>query len=101
MSEVDVSDASESLRYEATIDGLLAGFAEYELDGERGRIVFTHTEVLPDFEGRGVASALVRHALDDVRSRGGLRVVPRCPFFRSWIDSHPDYADLTRGPQGG
>jgi len=26
--------------------------------------------------------------------RGSLRVVPRCPFIRSWIEKHPEYADL-------
>ena len=38
--------------------------------------------------------------LDDVRARGSLRVVPRCPFIRSWIEKHPDYADLVHGALG-
>lgn len=98
MSEIDVTDNPDERRYEARIDGGLVGFAAYEVG--TGRIVFTHTEVFPEFEGRGVASALARNALDDVRSRGGVRVVPRCPYFRSWIDAHPEYADLTRRPTG-
>ena len=32
-------------------------------------------------------------ALDDVRAQG-LRVIARCPFFASYIDRHPAYADL-------
>ena len=96
MSVIDVTDNPNERRYEARIDGGLAGFAAYELDA--ARIVFTHTEVFAEFEGRGVGSALARTALDDVRGRGGLRVVPRCPFFRGWIDAHPDYADLTTRP---
>ncbi len=96
MTAIDVSDNANDNRYEARIDGELAGFAAYEL-AER-RIVFTHTEVFSEFEGRGVGSALARSALDDVRSRADLRVVPRCPFIRGWIDAHPDYADLTRRP---
>jgi predicted GNAT family acetyltransferase len=74
------------------VDGESAGLAAFELDGDR--IVFTHTEVDDRFEGQGVGSALARHALDDVRARGSLRVVPRCPFIRSWIEKHPEYADL-------
>jgi predicted GNAT family acetyltransferase len=85
-------------RYEARVDGELAGFAEFELGGDR--IVFTHTEVDDRFEGQGVGSKLARFALDDVRERGGLRVVPRCPFIKTWIDKHPDYADLLRAPAG-
>ena len=91
---VAVQDAPERHRWEAHETGALAGFADYR--AEDGRVVFTHTVVEPAFEGRGVGSALVRTALDDARARG-LRVVPRCPFFRSWIESHPDYADLVDG----
>ena len=85
-------------RYEAHVDGELAGFARYQLDGER--IVFTHTEVDDRFEGQGVGSQLARFALDEVRARGGLRVVPRCPFIKSWIEKHPEYADLVHGRAG-
>lgn len=81
-------------RYEAWVDGALAGFAAYEVDGPR--IIFTHTEIDDAHEGSGVGSALARGALDDVRERGGLRVVPRCPFIKSWMDRHPDYLDLRR-----
>ena len=79
-------------RFEARIDGQLAGFAAYVT--APGRIVFTHTEVDPAYEGQGVGSALARFALDDVRASGSLDVVPRCPFIRGWIDRHPEYADL-------
>jgi predicted GNAT family acetyltransferase len=84
-------------RYEAHADGELAGFAVFRMRGDR--IVFTHTEVDDRFEGQGVGSKLARHALDDVRERGSLRVVPQCPFIRSWIEKHPDYADLVSGEE--
>ena len=71
-------------RYEAHVDGELAGFAVFRMRGDR--IVFTHTEVDDRFEGQGVGSKLARYALDDVRDRGSLRVVPQCPFIRSWIE---------------
>lgn len=91
MSQIQVRDNPGESRYEASRDGGLAGFAEYRLDGET--ITFFHTQVEPAFEGQGIASALVRSALDDVRARG-LRVVAECPFVRGWIEKHPDYADL-------
>ncbi|MBW8484514.1 GNAT family N-acetyltransferase [Actinomadura parmotrematis] len=87
----EITDNAAANRYEIREDGALAGFAEYVLrDGE---IVFTHTEVDPSFEGKGVGGALARGALDDVRTRD-LAVVPQCPFIKSWIDKHPDYRDL-------
>ncbi|KOX10247.1 GNAT family N-acetyltransferase [Nocardiopsis sp. NRRL B-16309] len=90
----DVVDARERRRYEITADGKVAGFAEYILTD--GLVTFTHTEVDPAFEGRGLGGALVRAALDDVRSRG-LKVLPLCPFVKGWIQRHRDYADLVYG----
>ena len=96
MSNVETTHHPEESRYEAHLDGELAGFAAYVLQGEES-IIFTHTEVDDRFEGKGVGSALARFALDDVRRDGTRKVVPRCAFIRGWIDKHPDYADLVRG----
>jgi predicted GNAT family acetyltransferase len=78
-------------RYEAHLDGRLAGYLDYrERDDE---IVLVHTETLEGFQGRGVASALARFALDDVRSRGR-RAVLLCPFLQSWLTRNPQYRDI-------
>jgi uncharacterized protein len=69
----------------------VAGFADYQLSP--GEILFTHTEIDDAYEGKGLGSVLVRHALDDARERG-LAVLPMCPFVRGWIGKHEDYLDL-------
>lgn len=89
---VVVKNHPDLLRYEAHLGGELAGFAAYRL--EDGRIAFTHTEVDPAFDGKGIGSALARGALDDVRATGGLTVLPLCPFIKGWIAKHEDYQDL-------
>jgi uncharacterized protein len=89
--DIEVREAPERQRYEAVVDGTVAGFAVYR--DYRGVRVFTHTEVLPAFEGRGVGTALARGALDQVRA-SGLTVVAQCPFIRSYIERQPEYADL-------
>jgi len=86
----EIADNKAAHRFELPVDGLLA-IAEYRLDGDR--IAFTHTAVPPALEGRGVGSALIRGALDQVRARG-LRVVPLCPFVRAFIEKHEAYQDL-------
>jgi uncharacterized protein len=86
-----VVDNPGARRFEAYVDGALAGFAEYQPHPDR--IVFTHTEVDPAFEGKGVGSRLAAGALDAVRARG-LRVVPLCPFIAGYLSRHPEYADL-------
>lgn len=95
MSDVVVTSNEELKRYEGHLDGALAGFAEYQLTDEL--IVFTHTEVDPAFEGKGVGSAIARFALDDVRDAGARKVMPLCPFIKGWIARHRDYVPLVYG----
>lgn len=95
MTEVAVINNPDRRRYEARLGDTLAGFAEYQL-AER-LIVFTHTQVEPEFEGQGIGGALARHALDDVRQDGERKVLPLCPFIKAWIGRHPDYVDLVYG----
>jgi predicted GNAT family acetyltransferase len=75
--------------------------SRYELDTEHGtavaiyrqqgdRAIFTHTEVPPADEGRGIGSQLVRAALDDARRRG-LKIVPACSFVAAFMRCHPEY----------
>jgi predicted GNAT family acetyltransferase len=86
-----VIDAPERERYEASIDGQLAGILEYKL--RRDRIALIHTEVLPAFEGRGLASTIVRFALADARRRG-LRVIATCPYVQRYLGRHPEDLDI-------
>lgn len=86
-----VEDNPAEHRFEILVDDALAGVAAYRL--QPGVVVFTHTEVEQAFEGKGVGSALVRGALDQVRQRGD-QVVAICPFVAGYIERHPEYGDL-------
>ncbi|MHC0431764.1 GNAT family N-acetyltransferase [Streptomyces sp. O3] len=86
-----VTDAETAQRFEARVDGVLAGFAEYLRTD--ALVVYPHTEVDPAYEGQGVGGALARAALDDARERG-LRVLATCPFVSGWLARHPEYQDL-------
>ena len=90
---IHVADDPTRNRYVVRVDGQDAGFAAYELKGDR--IVFTHTEIDDAYEGRGLGSRLASGALDDVRGRD-VGVVARCPFIARYIERHPEYADLVR-----
>jgi predicted GNAT family acetyltransferase len=50
-----------------------------------------HTFVEEPARDAGVADALVRAAMNYARGEG-LRVVPSCPYVRSWLKRHPDQA---------
>lgn len=60
---------------------------------EPGVITFTHTEVPPALRGRGIASRLVRAALEAARAQN-LKVVPRCSFVSAYLRQHPEFNDL-------
>ena len=88
---IEVVDHPEAERYEIHVNGVLAGRTEY-VRGP-GQIAFTHTEVDQAYGGRGLAARLAQKSLDDARS-SGLEVLPFCPYFRSWMQQHPEYASL-------
>jgi uncharacterized protein len=89
--EIDVVDNADSRRYEARADSEVVGQIAYSL--EPGLVTLIHTEVDPAHEGKGIAGRLVAGALDDIRSRG-LRVRLVCSYARSYVERHPEYADL-------
>ncbi|GAA0407633.1 N-acetyltransferase [Acrocarpospora corrugata] len=91
MTLATVVDNPESHRFEILIDGGVAGFSQYRI--RPGKIIFTHTEIMPEFEGQGLGGKLAGAALDSARERG-LAVAPLCPFVAAYIKRHPEYADL-------
>ncbi|MBN0973722.1 MULTISPECIES: GNAT family N-acetyltransferase [unclassified Gordonia (in: high G+C Gram-positive bacteria)] len=100
-AQTAVSDNPAERRYEITVEGTTApaGFAEYR-DRDAGSDpasgvarVFFHTEVDPAFGGRGLATILVREALDDARDRG-LRIVGVCPLVAAFLKKNPEYASF-------
>ena len=93
---ITIADNPSESRFEIRVGDTLAGFADYR-DGHGGR-AFTHTEVEDGYEGMGLASQLIRFALDDARASGH-KVLPFCPFVRSFIERHRDYLDLVAEPE--
>ncbi|MGM7669607.1 GNAT family N-acetyltransferase [Microbacterium sp. A93] len=84
-------------RYEIHVDGSgePAGktyFTDHEsVAGVRQRI-FPHTEVGEEFGGHGLASKLVRAALDASIAEG-FRIVAVCPYVKGWVEKHPEYQE--------
>ena len=96
MDDFSLSDNPDAHRFELHKDGALAARAEYNL--LKGAVMFTHTEVSPQFEGQGLASRLAAFALDDVRKRG-LQAIPVCQYIACYIRKHAQYQDLVSEEQ--
>ncbi len=84
MSEVTFN--AEKSRYEVTVDGAVAGFADVLTSDTH--VVFTHTEVDDAYQGQGLAAALAGEALAQVAS-SGRTVVPVCPYIARYVERHP------------
>ncbi len=91
MNDVIVLRDDQASRYTALVDGEIVGRIDFSQ--RDGVVNLLHVEVDSAHRGKGVASTLVRHALDDVRAQS-MQVIPTCPYARQWLKAHPDYADL-------
>lgn len=87
---IQLRDNTDAARFEARV-GEHVAFASYHPLGDA--LAITHTEVPEALTGQGVGSRLMRHALDEIRSRGQ-RVVPMCDFAAAYIRRHPEYQDM-------
>lgn len=89
--DVHVRHDPEASLYEILDGEDRIGMAQYRLR-ERA-ISFLHTEVQPEFQGRGLAARLIEAALQDAESQR-LEVLPFCPFVRQYIHDHPAFHHL-------
>jgi hypothetical protein len=94
MQELQLVNDTGTHRYRLLLDGQEVGFVEYDPIGELA-VLIKHTEVLPDFEGKGFGSELVRRMLEDVRLQGKT-VIPICPYAMNFIRRHREYLEVVR-----
>ena len=89
-SPLTISHNENQSHFECCIDGGLA-FTEYIRGADH--ITFIHTEVPEEAEGRGVAAAVITAGLAYAREQR-LRVVPQCPFVKSYLKRHHEWDDI-------
>jgi uncharacterized protein len=85
-----VRDNKTNSRFELDVDGAVA-FANYRL--APGTVIITHTETPRALRGRGIASELVKGALEMIRA-DGKKVIAGCGFVVDYLGKHPEFADL-------
>lgn len=90
-SVVTVRDNDVQDQFELFVDDVPAGFLRYQIEDKN--FALTHTEIEPEFEGRGMGSQLISQALAHVRA-AGYGVLPYCPFVTSYLQRHTEDLDL-------
>jgi uncharacterized protein len=91
VSDIEVRDNRQLHRFELFVDGTRAGLAAYRLRDDA--FVVTHSEVSPEFRGRGLGNELAGRTLELIRSMGA-KVVPVCPFFAAFVGEHSGHDDI-------
>jgi len=85
-----VRDNKALHRFELDAEGQVA-FANYRLTPQA--VIITHTETPRSLRGRGIASELVKGALDIIRA-DGQKVIAGCGFVVDFLGQHPEYRDI-------
>lgn len=88
--KLTITHDEQAKRFETSIDGY-TGYISYQERDDT--LVYDHTIVPQELGGRGIGSALVKHALNYAREQNK-KVIPQCSFVSSYISKHPDYQDL-------
>jgi len=57
------------------------------------KIIIDHTEVSPEFEGKGLGKKLVEKAVEVAREKKWT-IVPLCPFAKKTFDRNPQFKDV-------
>lgn len=83
--KLQIEHRPEHGRFLAVVDGHEC-VADYRLAD--GVMALSHTGVPAQLQGRGIAAALVRAALDHAHAEG-LKVDPICSYARAYMQRHP------------
>jgi predicted GNAT family acetyltransferase len=92
---------NESLEYQVNNNKLLSRF-EVNMEGKsaflqyvlgKGTISLIHTYTPEELRGKGIASAVVKVALDYAKEEK-LKVIVGCSFVGEYIKLHPEYKPL-------
>lgn len=78
--------------FKAIDNTIEAGLMTYSWAGEN-KFIIDHTEVNPDFAGKGVGKQLVMKAVAFAREHN-LKIMPLCPFAKSVFNKVPEINDV-------
>lgn len=92
MENFEVKNNEELSQFEARLEAGEKALIAYRVEKD-GTLNLLHTEVPPDYEGKGVGSRLVKQTLEQIKSEGN-KIIPSCPFVAAYIERHSEYESL-------
>ncbi len=89
-----IHNNTEESRFEIHLDDGSIALVDYQIAGKN--IIYTHTEVPPAHEGKGLGGQLAAYAMQYARDNG-YKVQALCPFIHRYVRNHPEYHGITWG----
>lgn len=89
---IEIKDDGKKGAFFAMENSEQAGMMTYSWAGE-DKFIIDHTEVNPDFGGRGVGKKMVMAAVIFAREKE-VKVIPLCPFAKSVFDKTEEIRDV-------
>ena len=84
---MQIENDRENSKFKTIVDGLEAVIIYSR--GPDGIYDLVHTLVPPELEGRGIASQLVRFAIETAKSEH-VQIYDTCPYVHEWFKKHPE-----------
>ncbi|GAA1521795.1 GNAT family N-acetyltransferase [Kribbella lupini] len=91
-----VTHHADEESYELLVGGQRAGILVYHVIGSH--LSITHTVIDQPYRGKGLSWVLIRHALDDLRTRS-VTVSNYCAVVHQFVKNNPEYGELLGLPQ--
>lgn len=88
---MQVTDNKARNRFEMPLDGGALAYVDYAVEDDK--LLLTHAQVPPAFEGRGIGAQLARGVFEEIRARGQT-AVPVCSYLVAFARRHPEYEDV-------
>jgi len=89
--EIQQTDGESKGIFKAVESGKEAGRMTYSKAGNNS--IIDHTEVNPEFNGKGVGKKMVIEAIKYARENN-IKILPLCPFVKSVFDKTPEIRDV-------
>jgi len=75
-------------------NGIRAGMMTYSIP-DSGFIIIDHTEVSPDFKGKGVGKEMLYKIVEMAREKD-VKILPLCPFASAMFKKLEDISDVLK-----
>ena len=93
MNDVEIKKDNNSGTFFIRMGNKQAGEMTFRLEGDK--MIIDHTEVKPEFEGKGLAKKMFAKMIEYARENK-LKVVANCSYVQTQIEKNKeDYADVT------